>query len=253
MDETLRTGSEHAHTRAAIRERLRGEPRGSYLADYVYGAIDGVVTTFAVVAGVAGAELSGGIVVILGLANLLADGASMAAANFVGTRTEAARRRQIRDMEERHVAAYPDGEREEIREIYRQKGFTGPQLEGIVDVITADRRRWIDTMLVEEHGFSLAGRSAWHAATATFVAFLVAGSLPLLVYIGAGLFGLPLRQPFWWSVGLTAFAFLTIGAVKGRVTGQRPVIAALETVGVGGGAAALAYLVGAALRGVVEL
>ncbi len=79
---------EAEHTPAAIRRRLEARPSQDYLKDSIYGAIDGAVTTFAVVSSVAGAGLSSGIVIILGLANLLADGFSMASGNFLGTRAE---------------------------------------------------------------------------------------------------------------------------------------------------------------------
>ena len=77
-----------AHTPEAVRERLLAAPRHSYLRDFVYGSVDGAVTTFAIVSGVAGAGLPGRVVIILGLANVAADGFSMAASNFLGTRAE---------------------------------------------------------------------------------------------------------------------------------------------------------------------
>ena len=80
--------AEHSHTREGISERLSQARRPNYLRDWIYGGIDGTVTTFAVVSGVAGAQLSSQVVIILGLANLLADGFSMAASNYSGTKTE---------------------------------------------------------------------------------------------------------------------------------------------------------------------
>ena len=91
--------------------------------DWVYGGIDGTVTTFAVVAGVVGAELSTRTLLILGAANLFGDGFSMAAGNYSGTKAELDEYAQVRRMEERHVDLVPEGEREEIRQIFRAKGF----------------------------------------------------------------------------------------------------------------------------------
>src|SRR5688500_13819809 len=106
---------EHEHTTEAIRARLAEGPRPSYLRDWVYGGIDGSVTTFAVVTGVVGAHLSPTIIVILGIANLLGDGFSMAASNYLGTRTERQEAEALRAQEERHIQTDPDGEREEVR------------------------------------------------------------------------------------------------------------------------------------------
>ena len=143
---------EHSHTPSDIAKRLRHGPHVSYLRDWVYGGIDGTVTTFAIMAGVVGASLSPSVVIILGIANLLADGFSMAAANYTGTRAERDEYDQLRHMEERHVALAPEGEREEIRQIFRAKGFEGEALEAAVRVITNHREQWIDTMMAEEHG-----------------------------------------------------------------------------------------------------
>lgn len=92
------------------------------LRDAVYGAIDGTVTTFAIVAGVAGAGLSPFVVVVLGLANVLAEGFSMAAADYSGTKADQDNIRRIRKIEERHIDDYPPGEWLEARAILEQRG-----------------------------------------------------------------------------------------------------------------------------------
>lgn len=79
---------EHSHLPHDIAERLEKGPSINYLRDWIYGGIDGVITTFAIIAGVVGAELSFGIVIVLGAANILADGFSMAASNYSGTKAE---------------------------------------------------------------------------------------------------------------------------------------------------------------------
>jgi VIT1/CCC1 family predicted Fe2+/Mn2+ transporter len=129
------------HTPERIRQRLQAPTTHSYLRDFVYGAIDGTVTTFAVVSAVAGAGLSTGVIIVLGVANLVGDGFSMAASNYLGTKTEEELREKARKMEEYHIAHSPQGEREEIRQIFAGKGFADEQLEHVVDVITADHRR----------------------------------------------------------------------------------------------------------------
>jgi vacuolar iron transporter family protein len=244
-----KTRLEESHTEEAIARRISRVDGRSYLRDLVYGAVDGIVTTFAIVAGVAGARLSDNVVIILGLANLLADGASMAASNYLGARTERAEHDRARRAEEAQIGALPEGERAEIREIFRRKGFEGKQLDDVVEVITSDRELWIETMLTEELGLSRDTGDPRRAALATFVAFVVAGSLPLMVYAFQAITGVRLAHPFLWSSVMTGIAFVVVGALKGKWSGASPWRSVAETLAVGGGASVLAYGIGVLLRG----
>jgi vacuolar iron transporter family protein len=245
------TSVEDGHTAAAVRSRLAEKRSPSYLQDFIYGAIDGAVTTFAVVAGVEGANLDETIVVILGGANLIADGFSMAASNFLGTRAERQQRVRARHREERQVDALPEGEREEIRQIFAAKGFEGDELEGVVDVITSNRELWVDTMMTEELGLSPTSRSELRAALATFAAFVVVGFLPLTVFVYDLAAPGEVAHTLGWSAVMTAGAFAIVGAVKSRFVDQPWWRSALETLAVGCTAAALAYAAGALLQQLV--
>ena len=238
------------HTPENIRSRLQSQPPHSYLKDFIYGAIDGTVTTFAVVSGVAGAGLSSGIIVVLGLANLLGDGFSMAASNYLGTRADEQLLDEARKMEERHIHLNPDGEREEIRQVFAAKGFDGEGLEHIVDVITEDRERWVNTMLVEELGLRLSNPAPLRAALTTFVAFLTIGLIPLLAFVVQLIWPDGVPHPFLWSSALTGLAFFGVGAAKSRFVQQSWFAAGFETLLLGGGAAAIAFIVGLMLRGI---
>ena len=142
----------HAHDPDSIARRLAQAPGQSYLKDFIYGGVDGAITTFAVVSGVWGAELSTRTVIILGLANLFADGFSMAVSNYLGSKAEYENAERFRNLERKHISLYPDGEREEIRQIFAQKGIVQPTLEEVVNSICSNNERWIETMLVEEYG-----------------------------------------------------------------------------------------------------
>lgn len=241
---------EDDHTPRSVSERLRRAPSPSYLRDFIYGAIDGAVTTFAVVAGSTGASLDDSVVIILGGANLIADGFSMAVSNFLGSRAERQQRERARREEQAHMRLVPEGEREEIRQIFAAKGFTDEDLERVVEVITSDPELWADTMMREELGFGAAERSELHAAAATFVAFVTVGVLPLLVYVYDLIVAADVEDPFLWSAIMTGVAFATVGGMKSRFVDQSWWRSALETLAVGGLAALLAYVTGGILAGV---
>ena len=237
------------HTPTAVADRIGVPPQQSYLRDFVYGSIDGAVTTFAVVAGVVGAELSAGVVIILGFANLLADGFSMAVSNYLGSRADRQLLERARKIEEHHIDMVREGEVEEIREIFRRKGFDGGILEHIVNVITADRNLWIETMLKDEWGLSLHGPVPWKAGLVTFIAFVLVGFIPLLPFTLLAIAELSQPTMFLLSAGMTGVAFFAIGAMKSRFVLEHWARAGIETLLIGGGAATVAYFVGVLLRG----
>lgn len=167
----------------------RGAHRGlmhRYLRDLVYGALDGIITTFAVVAGVAGASLSARIVLILGVANLVADGISMGASNYLGIRSERAARDAHRSLDD-------------------------PALDPETPAIY--------------HGF------------ATFLAFLVAGVIPLVAYLAP----VATADRFAWALFLTLLALFLVGAARSAVTRQRWWTSGLEMLTIGALAASVAY------------
>ncbi|MGD9563286.1 MAG: VIT1/CCC1 transporter family protein [Pyrinomonadaceae bacterium] len=236
---------EHEHTKQAIAERLAAGEKHSYLRDFVYGGIDGAVTTFAIAAGSIGADLSPKIVLVLGFANLAADGFSMAASNFLGTKAETDELSRVREIERRHIEVDPAGEREEVRQIYAAKGFDGPELERVVELVTADTDRWIETMRAEEYGLPRSVRPPLKAATATFAAFVVCGLVPLLPFLFA------LEHTFFLASILTGIVFLAVGSVKAKWSTTAWWRSGIESLAIGGIAAILAYTVGILFRDVI--
>lgn len=234
------------HRRAAASQSCpEHQSSPSYVGDAVLGAIDGCVTTFAVVAGAVGAGFPHVVVIVLGFANLLADGFSMAVSNYLGTKSRSEQVTAARRSETWQIEHRPEEERAEIQQIFAHKGFSGDILNQIVEVITHDRRLWLDTMLTEELGLQLEGPRPLYAAGATFAAFLLAGIIPLIPFL---LPSLALNGTFVASAVVTTLAFFGIGVGKGLVLRQSAMRSGLETLLTGGGAAALAYVVGSWLR-----
>lgn len=226
---------EHGHSKAEIAARLAHSRRPNRLRDFIYGGIDGAVTTFAIVAGVEGASLSTEVIIALGMANVLADGFSMAASNYSGTKAESDNVARLREVERRHIARAPDGEREEVRQILAAKGLDGEVLEGAVETICAREKTWIDLMLVEEYGAAPVDPDPMPAALVTFGAFLACGMVPLAPFI----LGAP--DPFLGATIATGLVFFGIGAMKSRWSLTSWWRSGIETLTIGSAAAVIAY------------
>ena len=236
---------EHSHRREDIAKRLAEDPPVNYLRDWIYGGIDGTITTFAIVAGVVGADLLARVVLILGLANLIADGFAMGAGNYSGTKADSDFYKRQLAVERKHIALAPSGEREEIRQIFGRKGFSGTDLERIVDVITSDEDRWVRTMAVEEYGLSPAAKSPVLAALSTSAAFVLCGLAPLFSYLVAYSFGM--------CVVATGLVFFVIGALKSRWSPLGWMRSGLETLLIGMSAAGISFAIGYVLKILVHV
>ncbi|OGJ57684.1 hypothetical protein A2881_04250 [Candidatus Peribacteria bacterium RIFCSPHIGHO2_01_FULL_55_13] len=229
-------------------EELHGHRLGNVIQDIVYGGNDGIVTTFAVVAGTMGAGLPRYIVIILGLANLLADGISMATGAYLSLRSERDQFKRIRREELEEIEDHPDLEREEIREFFSKKGFSGEDLERVTAVITKDKTVWADTMMHAEHGLTTEStdRPILHALM-TFLSFQIFGIIPLLPY----LFSPVPDQRFSVAVISTAIALALLGLTKSWVTKENLLRGPIEIVSVGAAGAFVAYGMGVLLKSTV--
>jgi len=233
-----------------IRKRLSAGPRKQNISDAVLGGIDGCITTFAVVSGSVGAGFPSSVAVILGFANLFADGFSMAISNYESNKAELEFFESIRQSEAQHIEDFPEGEREEIRQIFAAKGFAGEILEQIVTTITANKRIWLDIMLVEEHGLSKTTQNPSISAGVTFLAFLAVGAIPLMPYIVSSL---EMNQQFSVSAFLAGTMFFLIGMLKSLALGKPAFVSGIRTLLTGGTAAALAYFTAYFLREIFNI
>lgn len=224
----------------ALSEPSHGTIGGAYIRDVVFSANDGLITTFAVVAGVAGASLSYRIVVIMGLANLLADGISMALGNYLGIKSRIDFERTSRRTEENEVKNMPGKEREEMEDIARLRNIPAPRVAEWISTMTSDKRLWIDEMLVWELGILPEEGHPVRTGIATFIAFAVAGFFPLIPYVfnTAG-------NKFTTSIVITALVLFGVGSLRSLVTKRNWVRSGIEMLLVGGTAAVAAYIVGA--------
>ncbi len=221
-----------------------------YLREFVYGGIDGAVTTFAVVAGSVGANFDITIILVLGLANLLADGFSMSIGAYLSSKSEKEKYLKHKKQEYWEVEHIPEEERKEIETIFRQKGFEGKLLNQVVEVIVADKDRWVNFMMKEEHNLISDQKSPFKIGAATFISFLLVGFTPLLAFIIGYFKEFPFNL-FMTASFLTGIAFVLIGWLKGKVNQTNIAKSVLETLGLGLSAALVAYYVGMFLESIL--
>ena len=222
-----------------------------YLSEFVYGGIDGCVTTFAVVAGSVGAGLESAIIIILGFANLFADGFSMSVGAYLSTRSSIDNYQKHKEIEYWEVDNMPEKEVEEVREIYRAKGFEGKLLEQVVETITRDKDRWVDVMMKEELEMAEESKSPKLIGLATFISFLMVGFIPLLVYLLDFIWSIE-GNLFLYACLLTSVGFISVGLLKSYVTKTSVYRDVLNTLLLGALAAAVAYYVGAFLENLIN-
>jgi vacuolar iron transporter family protein len=212
---------------------------GEWIRDATLGANDGLVSILTLLAGVAGAEVSGSTVLIAGLAGLVAGAISMGVGAYVSAKAYRSYYRKELRKEVEEMREKPQVEREEIRRIYRDRGFEGDLLERVVDKITSDPRVWLKVMMTEELGLSSQFGRPVGAAAVVFVAFLIGGAVPILPFLWAE--GFPaLVQAFV----LTAAALLLAGGIRSRFTGEMPLRAGIELVGMAAIGVGAALLIG---------
>ena len=222
-----------------------------YLGDMVYGALDGIVTTFAVVAGASGAGLNSGVIVVLGFANLFADGLSMAVGNFLSIKSQQSYYEAERLREEKEVERFPDIEREEVRRLYLEKGFSGKKLEQLVELLTSKKSVWVDTMMSEELGVLPEQKNPVKAGLFTYVAFVLAGFVPLLIFVVSIFSPISPATLFPLAMALTFATIFLVGSLRSLVIAKNWLTAGLEMLLIGGLTAVVSYGIGSVLGSLV--
>lgn len=234
----------------AFKKRLKGV-FADYFKEVIYGGMDGIVTTFAVVAGFAGAALSSEqttqlsffIVLLFGLANLFADASSMALGNFLSVRSEKDIYNMIRGREQQNLQTNPDSERTQTISILEQKGFTNEDAKTLAGIYRHNKEYWLDFMMHHKQELSdPRGENEIYTGLATFVSFIIFGAIPLLPFILQNN-GDATTAFIYSSVGTFA-ALVILGLLKWRVIGERLTASLFEVVLIGGTAALIAYFVG---------
>ena len=212
-------------------------PGGPWLGDLMFGLNDGLVAAFAVTSGVAAAFTSQKVVVMAGLAEMLGGAVSMGLAGYASARAQYEFYQSEAQRERDEIKRWPERERDEIRAIYRNKGFAGTLLDQIVAHITADPARWRNVMMREELGFGAdAADPPSRSALIVGAAYLLGAAVPLIPYLFVA-------QPTGTlaSAIATVSALFVVGAAKTLVTTRPWWRSGLESMGIGLAAAFVTY------------
>lgn len=247
----MNTMNRDAILEAHMQEEHAQSPFADYFKEVIYGGIDGIITTFAVVAGFSGAALSNEtttqlsflVVLLFGLANLFADGVSMGLGNFLSVKSEQDLYNASRDKEREEIRDNTEMEFQETITILMQRKYTEEDATAMALLYRKNPEYWLDFMM--NHELEMAdprGDNPYLTGTATFVSFLIFGSIPLLPFI----FTVSANPQivFNFSILGTFIALIVLALLKWRVIGSGLRKALFEVVTVGGAAALIAFFVG---------
>ena len=229
-----------------LRYHKQGDPhrQASALSDIILGGQDGLVNVLGVILGVAAATQDSYLVLVAGLAATFAESVSMAAVAYTSTLADADFYESERAREYRHIQEVPVLEKEEIRQIYQEKGFQGKLLDQIVETITANPDVWVAVMMAEEHQLSPTDRrQAFRSGVIVGIAAIIGSLIPLVPFAL-----LPVSAGIWVAVLFAALVLFIVGVIKARLTVGHPGKSGFELALIGTISALAGYLVGVILR-----
>jgi len=215
----------------------------SSIRDFVFGFGDGVNTSLGIAAGVGGADASSNIIILAALVAMFTGAKAMAVQNYLAVKSHRELLKSEIDREIWEIENKPEDERQEIEDIYKAKGFSGKDLEMIVNKITSDKKVWLDTMLNEELNLNL--EIAGHplkSALRMFGSFLVGGILPIIPFFFAEGY-----VPLFIAIGISLSTSFIVGAVKSKIAQTSIIKGGIEMAGLGTGIALIGFGIGTEL------
>jgi len=222
------------------------QKESSSIRDFVFGFGDGINTSLGIVAGVGGADVSSSIIILAAIVAMFTGAKAMAVQNYLAVKSQRQILHSEIEREKWEMENVPGAERQEIEDVYKAKGFTGTELENIVNKITSDKKVWLDTMLTEELKLNLEiVGSPLKSAFRMFGAFLVGGILPIIPYFFSSGY-----VPLLIAIGASLSASFVIGAIKSKIANLSILRGGLEMAGLGTGIALIGYGIGSELANI---
>lgn len=228
---------------------------GDFIKSLVFGGLDGIITTFAIVCAAVGANLGNKTVIVMGLANLVADAISMGLGDALSENAEIQHLRNEYNREDWEMTHHPEGEKKELVELYVENGVEQADAELIINTMSKYRKFFVRHMMVVELGLMPPedDENPWLKGAVTFVAFMIFGSVPLLSFvIFANVGGVSDDLLFGLCILFTGVAIFTLGILKGKFAQTPMIMSGLSMFGNGALAASASYFIGWALESLVS-
>jgi VIT1/CCC1 family predicted Fe2+/Mn2+ transporter len=217
---------------------------GEIVRDVVIGMSDGLTVPFALAAGLSGAVSASNIIITAGLAEIAAGSIAMGLGGYLAAKSDAEHYRSEREREKREVAEIPEEEMDEVAQIFQSYGLTETEVAPVVRALSKHPRAWVDFMMRYELGLEKPNPTRALTSALTIAgAYIAGGIIPLAPYIVMA----KAQTALIVSVMVTLLALLVFGYIKGRFTGARPARSALQTMLIGGIAAAVAFVIARAI------
>lgn len=214
------------------------------MRDIVIGMSDGLTVPFALAAGLSGAVAASNIIITAGFAEIAAGSIAMGLGGFLAAKSDAEHYYSEREREKREVIEIPEEEMEEVATVFRGYGLTDAEITPIVEGLSQRPRAWVDFMMRYELGLERPDpRRALTSALTIAGAYIAGGLIPLSPYLLVARANTALII----SIFVTLAALLVFGFIKGRFTGARPLRSAMQTMLIGGLAAAVAFAIARAI------
>ena len=211
---------------------------GATVRDIVIGMADGLTVPFALAAGLTGAVDASKLVVIAGLAEIAAGSIAMGLGGYLAARSDAEHYASERRREQNEVVHRPKDEVNEVQDVFRQYGLSDEEIEPIITAFKKHHENWVDFMMRFELGLEKPEPGRAYKSAGTIAASYIAGGF---IPLGPYLFIHRASAALIVSASITAIALAVFGYVKGHFTGAKPLRSAIQTLAIGGAAAAAAF------------
>ena len=233
-----------------LEENHAGE-KAKYIKNIIYGGLDGIITTFSIIAASVGASLSMRVIITMGVANLIADGISMGLGDYLSSTFENKYILSEKDKEEYEYINNREYEIEELKELFVKEGLEHEDANNIVNILSSKEKYtpiFLKYMINYELGLDLPDGNPIYDGLVTFTSFTLFGFIPVLFYIIFYALSLDYSTSFIITCFISALTMFLLGFMQSYITKQNLINGGLIMMGNGILASSCAFAIGYGLE-----